>query len=271
MRRALLGLLGWLFALGCGGGTPAEGDESGGGGGDTTEIVLNLQYDVVDQGGSLRLFWNELEDAIEYRVYSSERGLIATVESTAYTVTEENACSQLEVEAVLPDTSVRASLNIAGEVVVTSVSYWGDRDSDYNPAVGFTSGGEAVLYPLNEAYYEKFDVIADDGYPGEVRLDELALWSPDELGFNSKANGFAPWPSGSVVAPSPGNYYSVYPPSGAIQEDSSYAIWLDPGADGWDPSDHFVKAGISSIRDDGQIFAYFYYQTIGGLRWLPKE
>ncbi len=256
MRKVLAGFgviaLSGLFLAGCGG-----EEETG---------ALGLEYTVTDQGGSLELTWNEIEGADQYYIYV-DGTLVDSTTNTTYTVTEDKAGGEIMVEAVGADLS--ETIDIAGEVVQSSVSDWGEYNSAYKSAVGFTDGTAVTYSILDEGNYAYFEIIADDGLDG-TDAGEIDLCSPNVYSppFNSHDNGFAEW-TGGIVAPAPGNYYTIYPDNGGIVQGGTYAAWLDPAADGWTTTDNFVKIVINSIGSDGQIQADFYYQTIGGLRWIP--
>ena len=266
MRRLIFAGLAFGALAGCGGGNAEFGGD--GSGADTTS--LGLEYEVLADGGSLYLFWNDVEDALGYYIYADGELLDSTL-STSYVLTEENACAKAWVEALLPGGSVAETLDIAGQVVKSSVYDWGELNSPYNSALGFVDG-EAVTYStLDQDNYSNFEIILDDGYSG-VDPTEIDLCSPDvyDPPYNGHANGFASW-TGGVVAPAPGNYWLIYPYTGGVQVGASYAAWLDPAGDGWDVNDHFVRIDINSVGSDGQVQATFYYQAIGGLRWVPVE
>jgi len=261
MRKVLVGFgvlaLSGLFLVGVG----CEEEEEAG--------ELNLQYEVVDDGGSLELTWDEIEGADQYYIYVDGE-LIDSTTNTTYTVTEDNAGAEIKVEAVGADKS--ETLDIAGEVVQSSVNDWGEYNSAYKSAVGFTDGSAVTYSILDSSNFSSFEIILDDGDYGGVDASEIDFCSPNVYSpsYNEHDNGFADW-SGGIVAPEPGNYYTIYPGSGGIVQGNSYAAWLDPAADGWTTTDHFVRIDITGVGGDGNVTATFYYQTIGGLRWIPVD
>ena len=261
MRKVLVGFgvvaLGGLFVLaGCEGGEETAND-------------LNLQYTVTDNGGSLELTWDEIEGADQYYIYV-DGNLIDSTTGTSYTVTEDKAGGEVKVEAV--GTDLYSVVDIAGEVVQSSVSDWGEYNSQYYSAVGFTDGTAVTYSILDEGNYSNFEIILDDGDNSGVDPTEIDLSSPDSYDppYNNHANGFADW-TGDIVAPAPGDYQNIYPYNGGIVQGSSYAAWLDPAGDGWTTTDHFVRIDIAGVDQDGKVTATFYYQNIGGLRWIPVQ
>ena len=253
-RLVVLGLL-----AACGGGYTGEGGGDGGGGGSDFAIA----YRVVSGGSALELSWERVQ-ADTYRVYADGE-LVASVTDTAYTLTVP--CGLVEVEAY--PSGLWARLDIAEKVIVSRVSDWGEMDSPYNPALGFEEGVARTYPEADAAHYGNFEALLDDGYSG-VYLYELDLRGPTSysLPYNSHKNGFAPWGSG-IVAPDTSQYREVYPDQGGLTP-GSYALWLNPEGLGWDTLDHFVKLVVESVETDGKVVATLYYQSIGGLRWIPE-
>ncbi len=249
-----------LFLLSCGGGYTGGGEGgNGGGGGD-----FALSWEAVSQGSALQLHWERVSSAEVYRVYVDGQ-LFDSTADTLYTLS--TPCSLVEIEAA--PLNLWASLDIAGKVVVSSVDDWGEVDSPYNPALGFSDGAAQTFPESDAANYGKFEALLDDGSSG-VSASEIDFRSPTSysLPYNSHANGFAPWPSGSDSAPPPSAYREVYPDYGGVQA-GEYAVWLNPEGLDWDTLDHFVRVRVEEVSSDGRVRATFYYQTIGGLRWVP--
>ncbi len=253
MRKLLV--LGFVL-VSCGSNLPGDGGPG--------ENDFNLTFEVVNQGGALRLTWEQVEGASLYRIYADEQ-LVDSVADTVYILTVP--CGLARVEAA--PLSLWASVDIAGKVVASRVDGWGELDSPYKPALGFVDGVAQVYSQNDVANYGNFEVLLDDGQPG-VQPYEIDLRAPTayQPPYNSHANGFAHWPSGSITAPGPSSYDGVFPEAGGLQP-GEYAMWINPEGLGWDTGDHFVKIVIESVESDGAVRATCYYQTIGGLRWIP--
>ncbi|MEO0192671.1 MAG: hypothetical protein ABIM46_07820 [candidate division WOR-3 bacterium] len=244
-----------------------------GGGEDTSS--LNLQYEVVNNGTDVKLTWTQIESADYYTISVDGTVIDSTADNTVteYTVTSDHAGKVLKVTAVGAETS--DEIDIAALVKSTQLSDFGEASSSYKSAVGFGSDGSATVYSLlDSGNYSYFDFWISDGTAGNVLVNEIDICSPNVTyggtgNFNSEDNWSTAWGTG-YVAPT-GGYQNIYPGSGGIMGGGSYAIWLDPSGNGWDLNDHFVKFDVSGIGSDGAVSGTVYYQTVGGLLWIPVD
>lgn len=220
-----------------------------------------------DQGGTLRLSWDEITDADGYIIYA-DGDVVDTVTTTSYDATTPAAL--YEVAAYAGDEVGPKDQIDCGAVETPSLTVYGSSDPDttHPSGFGFNAQGVAVAYSIsNPNNHPLLDYwIYSSG--STIRFVSPSDHTPP---YNNEVN--ATKNSGQTnydnvtIADAPGGYSTQTDVvSGAV-----YYFWIDPNNDGWDAStDYFGKIYVSGINGVA-VTMKIAYQPIAGLRWcIPK-
>jgi hypothetical protein len=232
------------------------------------EIALTapvVDYTVTDNGATLRLTWDEVEDADGYYIYA-DGAVVATIDEA--TTTTYSATTPAQVYAVAAyagdDTSATDEVDCEPEETA-SLDVYDISEPPPNPSgFGFNSSGTAVTYSLTDTTnWGNIDFYIEDA--------PQRFFSPHHGGYNNQVN--VTQNSGSTeydtlnIAAAPGGYSSQTD----IADGAVYYFWIDPTDNGWDNStDYFGKIKIEAISGT-QITMTLAFQRIAGLRWCMTD
>jgi hypothetical protein len=232
--------------------------------------TLNLSYEVVEDGGAVKLSWNEIEGADYYRV-DVDGDSVAGVTGTTYTVRTPG--KTLTVTAIGVDSSESVSFEV---VLSRGVKVWTVNDPNIaHPSwVIFDTLGNA-----RAASYAEKDSAA--WFMNDDAADTAWLntnWA-GEGGWNRNLSVWFAVESGNIddikLAPGLGDYYYRFPPDYGLGDNQVGAFWYDGGADGsLGHEDHFGKFIITDYTPADPTYPSvtmdIYWQSEPGLRWLVR-
>lgn len=224
-----------------------------------------VSYAPFDDGTKLRLTWLAVTNATEYRVYVD--GVESTLVSGTYSFDVTGPARLIQVSAVAVSTEgAKWSLTTAVQKTTGLTVYTPTDPQQINHAFYFDTTGATVAIPLSRP--SDIDFALDT----ILSVTGIELRSPDSCNpqYNSKSNsavhaGVANF-ADLEIAPAPGVYSKVR----TVFPDSVYALWLDPGANGWSADDHVAKIKVEGISGTAVTFTVGY-QKIHGLRWLMSN
>ena len=224
-----------------------------------------VSYAPIDDGAKLRLTWLAVTNATEYHVYVD--GVESTLVSGTYSFDVTGPAKLIQVSAVAVATEgAKWSLTTAVQKTTGLTVYTPVDLQQINHAFYFDTTGAAVAIPFSRP--SDIDFALDT----TLTITNIELRSPDSCNpqYNTKSNSVAGAGTANFadlkIAPAPGVYSKVR----AILPDSVYALWLDPGANGWSVDDHVAKIRVEAVSGTAVTFTVGY-QKIHGLRWLMSN
>ncbi len=228
---------------------------------------LNLSYEIVDNGGSVKLSWNELEGAEYYRI-DVDGDSVAGVTATTYTVTTPGKTLTVTAVGVDSSGSISFEMTLSPGVKIWTIN---DPDPDHPSWVRFDSLGNATAVDTGRqtaAWYMNDDA-ADTAWLN-TNWSDGGGWNPNlDVGFHGESGNI-----GDInMAPGLGYYYQKFPQDSPLDDNQVGAFWYDEGADGsLGPGDHFGKFLIKDYNPDDSGYPSatmdIYWQCEPGLRWL---
>jgi len=219
-----------------------------------------------DNGGTLRLTWTAVTDAVSYEITTDDS--VYTTTSTSFDVTTPSAT--VEVAAVNGNDKSAAAVIDCKVVETSSLILYDKSDPDPNHPSGlaFTASGSASAMSLVPANQPSLDFACD-----KVTVTPVGLVNAGDYGWSGNAKINTLMDAGTTD-------YDAFTEAAATGyttqlstiTNAVYALWLSSSAT-WTASDHFGKAKIVSVEDVGgysKVTMTVAYQKIGGLRWLVK-
>jgi hypothetical protein len=219
-----------------------------------------------DNGGTLRLTWTAVTDAVSYEITTDDS--VYTTTSTSFDVTAPSAT--VEVVAVNGNDKSEAAVIDCKVVETSSLILYDKTDPDPNHPSGlaFTTSGSASAMSLDPANQATLDFVCD-----KVTVNPVGLVNAGDYGWASNTKLNTLMDAGTTdfdafkLAASTG-----YTTQLSTLTNGVYALWLSTST-AWTENDHFGKAKIVSVEDVGgfsKVTLMVAYQKIGGLRWLVK-
>lgn len=215
-----------------------------------------------DNGGTLRLTWTVVTDAVSYEITTDDS--VYTTTSTSFDVTTPSVT--VEVRAVNGNDESDPATIDCGLVETTSLTLYDKSDPEptHPSGLAFKTDGTAIGYSLDDANKAAIDFVVDS---------MVGLYNAGNYGWSQNIEGNALQDAAVTVfddatlAPVPGNYWTGQ----AIAANGVYYIWLDPTDNGWDVNDHYAKIKVESWEPSTKTLVLkLAYQPVGGLRWLAK-
>jgi len=224
-----------------------------------------VSYTPIDGGTKLQLTWLMVTNATEYYVYVD--GVKTVLASGTYSLDVTGPAKLIEVSAVATATEGhRWSLTTAAQKTANLTVYTRADAQQINHAFYFDTTGVAQAIPLSRP--SDIDFMVDTSQT----VTNIELRSPDSCSpqYNTKSNSSAGAGVSNLadlmIAPAPG----VYSKARTISLNAVYALWLDPGANGWTSDDHVAKMKVEGISGTA-VTLTVEYQKIPGLRWLMSD
>lgn len=232
-------------------------------------VVSSVALDT-DKGGTLRLTWTAVTDAVSYEVTTDDSTYTTT--STSFDVTTPSAT--VEVRAVNGNDESDAAVIDCKVVETSSIVLYGISDTDptHPSGLAFTTSGTASAMSLADANKPTLDFVCDDQQAsvtpvGLINAGDYTSWNPPNTKMNTLMDAGTTDFDAFDLAMGTG-----YTTQLKTDVNGVYALWLSAST-AWTTSDHFAKAKIVSIEDVGgakKVTLNVAYQKIGGLRWLVK-
>lgn len=231
----------------------------------------SVSYEVLYDGGTLKLFWAAIANADGYYIYADGNRIYSTT-GNQYDAT--TAAAIYEVSAYAGATESESDTIDCTPIVTTNITLWGNSDPnpDHPSGLGFLSDGSAVALPVSDsANWPNLDYYIDD-----FNYNNPTLESPNIAYYNNENNtgvnsGLLIFDSLTMAESSSGNY-SIHT---TLHEFNVYSLWIDPNFNGWDNTvDHFGKMKVESIAGSSAPYMVeitVAYQLIPGLRWLVTQ
>lgn len=225
-----------------------------------------VSWNVLDQGGTLELLWDAIDDADGYKVYYDGSSSADTaLTTTKIRITEPH--KTIKIEAYNGTEVNDSTLNVGATGTVTTLNVNGISAGITNAAYGFnTTSGIATA--MDAAVGPNVDFVMEDRAP-----DPMSFWSPTSYDpvLNNKDNAASlatgiTDPNALKVCAAPGNYNTKT----QISENAVYSLWIDVTGDGYSTDDHFGKAQVVDINGTAVVLKVSY-QKIAGLRWIYTE
>jgi len=229
---------------------------------------LNLSYEVTDNGGSVKLSWNEIEGADYYRV-DVDGDSVAGVTTTSYTVTTPGKTLTVTAVGVDSSGSVSFEMTLSQGVKVWTIN---DPDPGHPSWAKFDTLGNAtaVFSPeKDKAAWFMHDDAADTAWLNTNWTGEGGWNDSLDVGFHEESGNI-----GDIdMAPGLAGYYEKFPQDSPLDDDQVGTFWYDDGADGsLGPGDHFGKFVITNYVAADPAYPSatmdIYWQKEPGLRWL---
>ena len=224
-----------------------------------------VSYTPIDDGTKLQLTWLMVANATEYHVYVD--GARTVLASGTYSIDVTGPARLIEVSAVAASTEGdKWSLTTAARRTANLMVYTRADVQQINHAFYFDTTGAAQAIPLSRP--SDIDFMVDTSQT----VTNIELRSPDSCSppYNTKSNSSVDAGVANLadlmIAPAPGVYSKVR----TISLNAVYALWLDPGANGWSANDHVAKIKVEAITGTSVTFTVDY-QKIPGLRWLMSN
>jgi hypothetical protein len=235
----------------------------------------NVQYEVTDQGATLRIIWNPVADARGYYIYA-DGTVIDTLDHVTDTTYEATIPAGVYGVSVYSGdyVSARAEVNCI-PIETANITVYGNSDPnpDHSSGIGFQTDGSCITLDItNPATHDDIDFYFDD-----IFFSMMAIVTPNmqPLSYNGEKN---------QTAASGTNYDGLnialhlteYALVRELIEDEVLSFWIDPNDDGWDAQvDHFGKMKIHSVywsfvEPDSAVITVAY-QLIPGLRWVVTD
>lgn len=219
-----------------------------------------VEYEVRDEGGTLRLTWETVQGADGYIIYAFGDSIDYTTDTVYDAITP--------AVFIGPATSIGHDCSYVSYVnsscrSSSGQSIWNplDPDSGFRRAIWFTESGQLVPCSVYDPLY---DTLYD--FYLKVASDVLWLHNRTAIGETNKialcnSNIFHDVNIASALG-------AAYQDSIEILEHNIYFIFLDYNSNGYDITvDRFVKLRIDSIIGN-EIVLRHAAQEIPGLRWL---
>ncbi|MEO0140369.1 MAG: hypothetical protein ABIM88_02320 [candidate division WOR-3 bacterium] len=231
-----------------------------------------IKLKVEEGGAAVAISWYNVVGAERYQLWVDGVKVYEGTDTSYYLA---NPARKIRTVAIGGTESTMDEVDLSA--VTDTVEEVYERDGEGVCAIGFTGDGKFVLYALSDTSHdEDFTLYMDDFRPDTTNPDSVRMVSSNFNAFgdpfNKKRTWFAFWGPDSLLAPDTASYQQRYSP--VLKPDSVYALWLDPDTNGWDAGhnyDYFLKVRIISGPDSaGKISFQYWFQRIGGLRWIPE-
>jgi len=229
-------------------------------------VVPTVSHTPVNDGTTLRLTWTMVEHATGYTVYVD--GVPHSVISGIYSYDVSSPAKLIQISAVAKSSesdkwSLTTTVKKTSNVAVYSMA----DSQQINKAFYFDATGTAVAIPLTQASDVDF-VLDTTQTVGAIQLRSPNSYTPVyNTKHSSSAAASVPNLNDLTIAPATGANYS---PARTISANSVYALWLDPGDDGWSAEDHFAKIRVEALSGTS-VTLTTEYQMVPGLRWLISD
>ena len=200
-----------------------------------TLVTPTVSYTPVNDGANLHLTWLAVTNATAYNVYVD--GVKTEVTSGTYSFDVTGPAKLIQVSAIAAGSEGdKCSLTTTVQKTANVTVYTKADAQQINHAFYFDTTGTAVAIPLSRP--SDIDFVLDTSQT----ITNIQLRSPDSYDpkYNTKSNSSAIASGTNLddirIAPAPGVYSAVR----SVSLDSTYSLWLDPGANGWSADDHFA-------------------------------
>ena len=231
---------------------------------------LNLRFLVVDNGASVKLMWDDVEEATHYIVYRDDE-LMDTLgpDSTEYLVDSTMVGKQFKV--VAEGARMEGALDLAP--VVDSFVI-GEYDNDASVGSGFYFDTDGLCYTLNlkadSSAWPRAQAVLMDDVADSVNPATMQLMSGSASGVNRLHTGFAAITGDYAPTVDTTDSAFAYAETQSASGVFEYAMWIDADNFAWNSTDHFVRLLATNVDyNTGSISVRYAYQTAPGLRWLP--
>lgn len=219
---------------------------------------LNLVYEVADNGTSVLVSWDQVDDASWYRI-SVDGVAVDSVQAggeTSFRITGDHAGKVIRLEAV--GTTLAEEIDLSPSRTDLILFSREDPDTLHPEAAG-------LYYYYFERYFisDTANWFRIDFYIGdENRDDTVDLNSPRVYGINNEYNMSMPWGTGNCA---PDSGYAL---TTNLLQGTEYALWLSYDQE-WSLGDNFARITVDSA-DSFRVELTIYYQMEYGLRWVGK-
>jgi hypothetical protein len=226
-----------------------------------------VTYEAIGDGGTLRLSWTAITDAVSYEITTDDS--VYTTTSTSFDVTTPT--SEIKVVAVNGNDESDPATIDCKVVETSSIVLYGlsDVDPSHPSGLAFTASGTASAMSLDDANKAALDFVCDDVNLTPVGLVNAGDYSwPQNAKLDAVLDAATTDFDGYTLAAARGSYITQL----VIASNGVYALLLTASGT-WSVNDHFAKAKIVSIEDVSgtqKVTLNVAYQKIGGLRWLMK-
>jgi hypothetical protein len=232
-----------------------------------TLVTPDVTIQVLDNGATLRLTWDEVTDADGYYIYRDGVLVDSIDEATTTTYDADEPAQLYEVSAFAGEDESATDQIDCEPVVTTSLEVWDTDDSDtlHPSAFGFNTSGTAIAYAIGDTTsWPSIDYYIHGGATTE-------FWSPHHGNLNDQVN--VTKNSGETdfddidICDAPGAYLSQT----EVSENAVYYFWIDPTDNGWDAAtDYFGKIKVEDVSGN-KVTMRLAFQTIAGLRWCVTD